>query len=91
MPAEEPASYFGHLQIYVSLFSQDLDAALPIIEKYKDQLLAIGEVNPFDGHLKSNSALRGMYVIILGPSLVTLRDSYVHLCVQPASNLILPQ
>lgn len=25
-------------------FTQDLDAALPIIEKYKDHLVAIGEV-----------------------------------------------
>lgn len=31
-------------QFFLSLM-QDLDAALPIIEKYKDHLVAIGEVS----------------------------------------------
>lgn len=30
---------------FFSSFSQDLDAALPLIEHYKDSLLAIGEVS----------------------------------------------
>lgn len=35
----------GKNKSYFSVFlMQDLDAALPIIEKYKDHLVAIGEV-----------------------------------------------
>lgn len=39
---------------------QDLDVALPIIEKYKDRLLAIGEVKPFADQMVSNLDLHGI-------------------------------
>lgn len=34
----------GIKNVFFLTFLQDLDAALPIIEKYKDHLVAIGEV-----------------------------------------------
>lgn len=45
IPVCEMSGSFSQFNKYAFFFSQDLDGALPIIENYKDRLLAIGEVN----------------------------------------------
>lgn len=38
-------SHMGNKDRFFTLFLQDLEAALPLIELYKDKLVAIGEVS----------------------------------------------
>lgn len=60
---------------------------MPIIEKYKDRLLAIGEVSPLVDQMMSNADLHGIHAVISTSDLTSV-DSYFH-SVQPADNSVL--